>query len=48
VTTEIAERRTEAARYEQAGVADRADRLRREADALAAVMSGDPGGAAGS
>jgi uncharacterized protein len=48
VSTEVAERRTEAARYEQAGHADRADRLRREADALAAAVSGDPGGAVGS
>jgi uncharacterized protein len=46
VSTEIAERRAAAARYEQAGHADRADRLRREADALAAVVSGDPDGAA--
>ncbi len=42
VRTEIAERRAAAASYEQAGHADRADRLRREADALAAVASGDP------
>jgi uncharacterized protein len=47
MTTEIAERRAEADRYEQAGHADRAGRLRREADALAAAVSGDPGGAAG-
>ena len=46
VTAEISERRAAAARYEQAGHADRADRLRREADALAAVMSGNPDGAA--
>jgi uncharacterized protein len=46
VSTEISERRAAAARYEQAGHADRADRLRREADALAAVVSGDPDGAA--
>jgi uncharacterized protein YqeY len=45
VRTEIAERRAAADHYEQAGHADRADRLRREADALAAVVSGDPGGA---
>jgi uncharacterized protein len=42
VRTEIAERRVAAAHYEQAGHAARADRLRREADALAAVVSGDP------
>jgi uncharacterized protein len=47
VSTEISERRAAAARYEQAGHADRADRLRREADALAAVVSGNPDGAAG-
>jgi uncharacterized protein len=47
VISEIAERRAAAARYEQAGHADRADRLRREADALAAVASGGPDGAAG-
>ena len=46
VRTEIAERRAAAARYEQAGHADRADRLRREADALAVVVSGDPDGTA--
>jgi uncharacterized protein len=46
VSTEIAERRAAAARYEQSGHADRADRLRSEADALAAVVSGDPDGAA--
>lgn len=45
VSTEIAERRAAADRYEQAGHADRADRLRREADALTAVVSGDPDGA---
>jgi uncharacterized protein len=47
VAAEVAERRAAAARYEQTGHADRADRLRREADALAAVLSGDPAGAAG-
>ena len=47
VSTEICERRAAAARYEQAGHADRADRLRREADALAAVVSGNPDGATG-
>jgi uncharacterized protein len=41
VRTEIAERRTAAAGYEQSGHADRASQLRREADALAAVVSGD-------
>jgi uncharacterized protein len=46
VSTEIAERRVVAARYELAGHPDRADRLRREADVLAAVVSGDPAGAA--
>jgi uncharacterized protein len=46
VGTEIAERRAAAARYEQVGHADRADRLHREADTLAAVVSGDPAGAA--
>jgi uncharacterized protein len=46
LSTEIAERRAAAARYEQAGHADRADRLHREADALAAVVSGDPAGPA--
>jgi uncharacterized protein len=47
VSTEISERRAAAAGYEQAGHTDRADRLRREADALAAVVSGYPDGAAG-
>jgi uncharacterized protein len=47
VSTEIAERRAAAGRYERAGHADRADRLRREADALAAVVPGDPDEAAG-
>jgi uncharacterized protein len=46
VATEITERHTEAARYEQAGHPDRAGRLRREAHALADVMSGASGGAA--
>ena len=46
VSTEIAERRAAAARYEQTGHADRADRLQREADTLAGVVSGDPAGAA--
>lgn len=46
VTTEIAERRAAAASYEHAGHADRSDRLHREADALAAVVSRDPDGAA--
>jgi len=43
---EIAERRAAADQYEQAGHADRAARLRREADALAAAMHADPGAAA--
>jgi uncharacterized protein YqeY len=42
VATEVAERRAAAAQYEQVGHADRAGRLRREADVLAAVVSGDP------
>lgn len=42
VVAEIAERREAADRYERAGHTDRADRLRREADALAAVISADP------
>ncbi|MGH3301717.1 MAG: hypothetical protein ACRDOK_08565, partial [Streptosporangiaceae bacterium] len=46
VGTEITERRAAAAQYEQAGHADRASRLRREADVLAAVVSGDPAAAA--
>jgi uncharacterized protein YqeY len=41
VATEIAERRAAAAQYEQAGHADRADRLRQEADVLAAVVPGN-------
>ncbi len=48
VTAEIAYRRAAAAAYEQAGHADRAGRLRREAAALAAVTSGDPAGPASS
>jgi uncharacterized protein len=43
VSTEIAERRAAAARYEQAGHADRADRLHREAAVLAAVVSSPDG-----
>lgn len=43
VAAEIAERRAAADRYEQARHPDRADRLRLEADALAAVVSADPG-----
>jgi uncharacterized protein len=46
VTTEIAERRAAAARYEQTGHGERASRLRREADVLAVVMSGDSAAAA--
>lgn len=46
VSAEIAERRAAAARSEQAGHAGRAGRLQREADTLAAVVSGDPAGAA--
>jgi uncharacterized protein YqeY len=42
VATEIADRRAAAAQYGQAGHADRAGRLRREADVLAAVVSDDP------
>jgi len=42
VSTEIAERRAAADRYERSGHADRAGRLRREADALAAAVSADP------
>jgi uncharacterized protein len=45
LNTEIAERHAAAARYEQAGHADRARRLRREADSLIAVVSGDPAAA---
>jgi uncharacterized protein len=44
VRTEIADRHAAAAGYEQAGHADRVDRLRREADALAALVSGNPAG----
>jgi hypothetical protein len=42
IRAEIADRQTAAALYERAGHADRAARLRGEADALAAVMSADP------
>lgn len=42
VRTEIAERGDAAHLYERAGHADRAARLRREADALAAVLSAGP------
>jgi uncharacterized protein len=43
VTAQITERRAAAGRYEQTGHADRATRLRRESDALAAVVSAFPG-----
>ena len=42
VSAEIAERRTAADQYQHGGHADRANLLRREADALAAVVPADP------
>lgn len=42
IRTEIAERNEAADLYERAGHADRAARLRHEADALAAAVSADP------
>ncbi len=43
VQAEITERRAAAGQYEQAGRSDRAERLRREADVLAAVGRRDGG-----
>jgi uncharacterized protein len=42
VRAEVAERQAAARDYERAGHADRAGRLRREADILAAALAAEP------